>query len=1026
MHDDRELIERRVERAFYERVLPAVHGAATPMSLRAWTAPGEPVSFAEAQAQAFTPFALGEKWARPWGTTWFERRGVVPADWVGVEIEAIIDPGFRGIDPGFQAEAMVWNADGTPRCGIHPDRRAVALPEARAGAEITLLVEAAANPGIGGPVTPMGAWDTAGDAPLYTFRRADLALYDPTVAALWHDLDVLIGTMKTLRRDDPRRARILRTLERAIDTLDHDDVASSAAAVRAVVAPALAIPARASAHRIVGVGHAHIDSAWLWPVRETIRKCARTFANAVELMEIEPDYRFVCSQAQQFAWMEDRYPSLFARMRAQVAAGRFVPVGGMWVESDMNLPSGESIVRQLVHGQRYFESRFGLRCTEVWIPDVFGYPGSLPQIFAAGGCDRFVTQKLSWNKQNKMPHHTFRWTGIDGTSVLTHFPPVDTYNARVIPAEIAYAGTNFRDGAWSDWSLMPYGHGDGGGGPTREMLQRARRTADLDGLPRVELGTVADFFDRVETDIARDPDAVPEWRGELYFEMHRGTFTSQSRTKVGNRAAEHLLREAELWWAQAGGGPAAELDALWKDVLLLQFHDIIPGSSIAWVYEDAERDYARVNGRLQAIVADALDRLALPSPTVANAATHARDEIVESAIAPAGDGPVQQLASGKLAFRAVAPGLGLAPAIAVPIDAPVVLDGNTLHNGVVRITWDDRGRLESVYDLRAERECLRPGRAGAVIELAHDFPNEYDAWDLEGWARRNTEEIDDCAAIEVVDAGPLVGRVRVTRRFGASVLSHTYVVRAGSARIDLEFTIDWHERERLLSVAFPVDVHSETARCDIQFGHVARPTHANTSWDAAKFEVCAHRWVDVGEPDFGVAVLNNGRYGHAVQHGTLRVSLQRGARFPDPLADDGRHEVTIALLPHGGALADVVQEAERLNLPMRVVTGTAARLADPLLVVDDPGVMVSAVKCPDRPDGERPGRAGPEGEDPDGEGPGDLVVRVHEALGGRARLGLSGRWAPTNLLEEALGPEREGDLVLRPFELATVRLYASR
>ncbi len=999
MHDEREVVEARVRRALRERIRPAVYPESVPLEIEAWTAPGEPVSFDEAMAAEFRPLRVGEGWARAWGTTWMRLRGTVPDGWEDASVDAVVDIGFSGVGPGFTAEGLFWNVDGSTRAGLHPDRRSLRLPEARAGGSIALVLEAAANPPIHTPITPLGAWDTAGDRPFYVMRRADLARRDVEVEQLVHDLDVLSSLMRTLPLDDPRRSRLLRTLDRSMDVIDLADVSRNASAARDVLAPALEIPARSSAHKIVGVGHAHIDSAWLWPVRETIRKCARTFTNALELIAADPQFVFVCSQAQQYDWMEQRYPELFERIRAAVAAGRFTPVGGMWVESDMNLPSGESIARQLIHGQRYFESRFGSRCREVWIPDVFGYPGSLPQIFAAGGCDRFVTQKLSWNKQNRMPHHTFRWTGIDGTSVLTHFPPIDSYNALVIPKELAHAQRNFRDAAWSDWSLMPFGHGDGGGGPTLDMLERARRVRDLDGLPNVQLGTLDTFFEHVERDIATDPAALPEWRGELYFEMHRGTYTSQSNTKVGNRRAEHLLREAELWWAGHGGGPVDELDRLWKDVLLLQFHDIIPGSSIAWVYEDTEREYTRIHHRLEQIVLDALSRVATTAPTVANPATASRDEVAEIDFPL--DGAVQLLADGRVAARLVAPGLGLAGAIPQAVTVPVVVSDRAMTNGIVAIEWDHRGRLTSIRDLRNDRECFRPGSALAV-ELAPDLPNEYDAWDLESWTRRNTVEIDECDEIEVVDAGPLVARVRVTRTFASSRITSAYVMRAGSARIDIECAVDWHHRDHLLSLSFPIDVHSDVAACDIQFGYVNRPRHASTSWDAAKFEVCAHRWVDVSEADFGVAVLNNGRYGYCVHGDDVRVSLQKGAQWPDPMADDGHHEVTVSLFPHGPGLVEVVHEAEALNLPLRVVTGSASSLESPLVEIGAPNVLVSAVKRAD-----------------DGAG---TVVRVWEAVGARANLTtLPTNAQRTNLLEEP-SDEQPGSIgALRPFELATWR-----
>ena len=347
-------------------------------------------------------------------------------------------------------------------------------------------------------------------------------------------------------------------------------------------------------------------------------------------MDDYADYHFSCSQAAQYDWIEQIHPALFQQIRDKVAAGQWHPVGGMWVEPDMNLPSGESIVRQLVVGQRYFESRFGARSSVVWIPDVFGYPGTLPQIFEQGGCTRFVTQKLSWNKQNVFPHSTFWWEGVDGSRVLTHFPPVDTYNAEITPAEVRYAEGNFKEHGWSNWSLMPFGHGNGGGGPTREMMERARRMADLDGVSPISVGTPEQFFDHVEAEIAAGAP-VPVWSGELYFEMHRGTLTSQSATKVGNRRCERLLREAELWWAAAGGASpeiTSELGEMWKEVLLQQFHDIIPGSSIAWVAADAAAAHARIDARLEAIIADALAVVAPTGTSVANAATHARREVM--------------------------------------------------------------------------------------------------------------------------------------------------------------------------------------------------------------------------------------------------------------------------------------------------------------------------------------------------------------------------------------------------------------
>jgi alpha-mannosidase len=493
MHDDRELVEERITRELTERVLPLVHPRRVALDVEAGPSPDH-----------LEPFAVGRRWGPPWATTWFRFTGEVPAAWSGRRVEALLDLGFRADSPGFQCEGLVRDDKGRPVQGVHPRRQAVPVPGEPGPVE--LVVEAASNPILAQfRPSPLGSPDTAGTDELYRLERAELVCVDSDAEALLHDLDVLDSVMRTLPLDDPRRARIRVALVAALDALAHppggcDD---ATVAARAALEPALALPARAGAHRVIATGHAHIDTAWLWPLRETVRKCTRTFASAVALMDEWPDHRFSCSQAQQYAWIATQEPELFARIGDKVAAGQWIPVGGMWVEPDMNLPSGESIVRQIVFGQRFFAEQFGVRCTEVWIPDVFGYPAGLPQVFAAGGMDRFVTQKLSWNRQNRFPHSTFQWEGIDGTRVLTHFPPVDTYNAEIEPAELAHSVRRFAEHEWSGWSLMPFGYGDGGGGPTREMLERLRRLADLDGMPQLEPGSPADFFDHVDDEIRR-------------------------------------------------------------------------------------------------------------------------------------------------------------------------------------------------------------------------------------------------------------------------------------------------------------------------------------------------------------------------------------------------------------------------------------------------------------------------------------------------------------------------------------------
>ncbi|RLE25495.1 MAG: alpha-mannosidase, partial [Actinobacteria bacterium] len=876
MFDDRELLERRITRELWERVLPLVHAQRRELTIEA----GPDLRHLE-------PFEAGTQWGAPWDTTWFRLTGQIPDDWSGLRVEAVIDLGFNPDAAGFQCEGLVVavgpNGSTTPLQGIHPRRTNYSVDAVPGPVEVH--VEAASNPSfVQFAPSALGSLETAGQAPLYRFRTAALVVVDPEAEALAYDIEVLDGVMRSLATDDPRRARLLTAIVAALDLVP--DVA----AARRAVAPTLAESFVGSErHRTFAVGHAHIDTAWLWPIRETKRKCVRTFASAVALMDEYAEYRFACSSAQHYAWIEEYEPELFAKIAERVARGQWIPVGGMWVEADMNLPSGESLVRQIVFGQRYFEKTFGQRCSEVWIPDVFGYPAGLPQVFAAGGMDRFVTQKLSWNKQNKFPHSTFWWEGLDGTRVLTHFPPVDTYNAEITPAEVAFAARNFRDHGWSSSSLMPFGHGDGGGGPTREMLERARRLASVDGRSTVEIGTPDAMFTRVELE-AESGAPVPVWRGELYFETHRGTLTSQLRTKVGNRRCERLLVEAELWSATLGR--AAEIDDLWKAVLTQQFHDILPGSSIAWVHEDAEATFAEVEAELEQRIRSMLSELAPPHLALANSADVPLDAVVPLDLPNPPSPPSrlrrdsgdpshqnrdtnedfsqQEMSDGRIARRVAVPALGIGSAEALPIDDRVVVSDSSMSNRHLAVRWDSAGNVTSIIDVACAREIVPSGSLFAVLELARDHPVEYDAWDLESWTRGNARPLTaatphgDTVEVTIEDDGPLIGRVKVRRTFGPSSSAVVYELRASSPQLFVHVEIDWHHDEHLLSMAFPLDVHTMTASCDVQFGVVERPTHPSSPWDAAKFEVCAHRYVDFSEPGFGVAVLNTGRYGHSL------------------------------------------------------------------------------------------------------------------------------------------------------------------
>ncbi|MDX2933394.1 alpha-mannosidase [Streptomyces ipomoeae] len=1010
MHDERRRIEERVERVHTQRIKPAIYAASVPFTVEAWQAPGEPVPFEEAAAASYTPFAMDTPWGPPWGTTWFRMHGQVPSEWAGRRVEAVIDLGFVGDWPGNQAEALVHLTDGTPLKAVNPLNQYVPIGNpVRGGETVDYLVEAASNPDIladnFSKITPMGDVLTAGDKPLYVFRRADIAVLDEEVWHLDLDLQVLRELMVHLGEHEPRRHEILHALDRAMDAVDLDDVSGSATAVREILAPVLAKPAHASAHTISGVGHAHIDSAWLWPIRETKRKTSRTFSNVTSLADEYEDFIFACSQAVQYEWVRDNYPQVWERIKKAVDKGQWVPVGGMWVESDGNLPGGEAIARQLVHGKRFFIEHFGIETKGVWLPDSFGYNASYPQLAKLAGNEWFLTQKISWNQTNRFPHHTFWWEGIDGTRIFTHFPPVDTYNARFSGEEMDRAVRNYQEKGAGTRSLAPFGWGDGGGGPTREIMERARRLADLEGSPKIVVEHPDEFFAKARAEY----EDAPVWNGELYLELHRATYTSQARTKQGNRRSEHRLREAELWATTAAlhapdySYPHEKLDRLWKTVLLHQFHDILPGSSIAWVHREAEAEYARVAKELEELTAEAVAALGAGDARVFNTSPRDRAEVVRT---PA----------GALTYVQV-PANGSAPLTAIEPPHPVTVSGRVLDNGLVRIEVAEDGTLASVRDLKADREVL--GDKGNLLRLHTDLPNYWDAWDVDKHYRNRYTDLLDADSVTVVEEDPLRGAIRVERSFGkGSRITQTITLRAGSPRIDFETDIDWHEAEKFLKAGFPIDIRAPHSSAEIQFGHIQRPTHTNTSWEAARFEVSGHRWVHVGEPGYGVAVINDSTYGHDVTRTvredggtttTVRLSLVRAPRIPDPEADQGKHRLTYSLLP-GATIDDAIAEGYALNLPLRIAD--AAGAPEPVVSVDGEGVTVEAVKLAD-------------------DASGDVVVRLYESRGGRARgvlrtgFPLAGAQI-TDLLERPLSEAAtDGNgvpLTLRPFEVKTLRL----
>ncbi|MDS2173396.1 glycoside hydrolase family 38 C-terminal domain-containing protein [Nesterenkonia sp. CL21] len=999
MHDDTALTLGRASRVLRERIIPAVHSASRPLEVAAHELPGEPIPPEEGLRLEFSPYTVGTPWGPAWGTTWFRVRATVPKDWAGRQVEIAVDLGFDTSRTGFQCEALVHRPDGTPLKALNPQsQHATVLDEARGGEKIELFLEAAANPEIHGSRGFVPTWDgdirTSSTDPLYVTRRMDLAVFEPEVHGLALDVQVLLELAEQLP-EGRRRHRILESLDHALDVLDLQDIPGTAAGARTCLVEPLSSPAETSAHTVSAVGHAHIDSAWLWPIRETIRKVARTTTSMAELIDRTDDFLYGMSSAQQYAWIKEHRPRVWQRVRAAVAKGRFLPLGGMWVESDVVMPTGESIVRQFSQGQRFFEREFGIRCKGVWLPDSFGYSPSLPQLMRRSGFEWFFTQKISWNQVNVFPHHTFAWEGIDGSRILSHFPPMDTYNAQLSGEELAKATSQFRESRRASGSIAPVGYGDGGGGTTREMVGRSRRLSGLEGSAVVRWEHPDDFFDRAQEEL---PDP-PVWVGELYLEIHRATLTSQHRTKQGNRRSEHLLIEAELWAATAAvrtGAeyPYAELDELWQLTLLHQFHDILPGTSIAWVHREAQAAYEQIQERAEALISDSLASLVGPGdvPLEANSTPFKQPGLPALAVGA----PQQQ---------------------ATPVQLTQLDDGAVeLRNDQVAVTITGAGHIRSARDLATGRESVAPGKEAGVLQLHQDFPNKWDAWDVDRFYRNRVTELRDVSsfAAEVTDDGTAV--VSVERRFSTSSLVQRLILEPGSRTLRIEQSTDWRETEKFLKVAFPLDVRAEHTAAETQYGFQRRVTHTNTSWEAAKFETSMHRFVLAEEPGFGVALVNDSIYGYDVTRDvhdadittTVRLSLLRAPRFPDPETDQGVQTHVYGMVI-GADVADATKAGIEMNLPRRRISGRSG--VSPLVRCTGEGVVISSVKLAD-------------------DRSGDLIVRVYEALGRRAD-GTVFVDAPVlsvrdvSLIEDDLdqGVDAEGsvDVTLRPFEVRTLR-----
>ena len=909
----------------------------------------------------FRPISVGDWWGGGGMNAWFRLRIRVPESFAGREVAAYLD---------FGGEACAF-LDGKPFQGVDANHQELLLlRKARGGEEFELVVDASSI-----------LWHSPQDPSKRRLARAEIGVRNPEVQRYWFDLETLYLLAMQLPDDSPRRAKIIYLLNKSVDAFDYqntDDASLRASAIRAqkILQPLLECPASASATTVAVHGHSHIDVAWLWPYRETKRKCARTFSTVMRLMEQYPEYIFSQSQAQLYKFTKEQYPALYEEIRKRVREGRWDVTGSMWVEADCNLSSGESLIRQVLFGKNFYLDEFGIETDVLWLPDVFGYSAALPQILRKARVPYFSTIKINWSQFNTFPYNTFRWKGIDGSSVLAHFPPTTDYNAYPEPGKLLQQVREFKEKDRCDESLLSYGWGDGGGGPDRRHLEFLQRSKDLEGLPRCVQKKVTDFFHSID-----DPGIdYPEWVGELYLELHRGTYTTQARNKRYNRKAEFLYRDAELLSCLAMPFgleyPAAELREKWEDILCNQFHDVIPGSSIRLVYEDTDRMYPEIFRVGEEAAGRALERIARNVDTrgegrpvlVFNTLPWDRSAVVSvdvpgdapcAVVGPDGEEVPVQRSGERLLFAASAPSAGYAVYRLVPrqpsgFRSPLKASRTVLENRWFRVRLDSKGAIVSLVHRPTGRELVRPGERANLLRLYEDKPIDWPAWDIDFFYEDKWEDVTQTDSLELVEEGPVRAVVEVRRSFSRSRLSQRIVIYADSPRIDFETWVDWHEKDRVLKALFPVDVNASEARYEIQFGNVTRPTHTNTSWDFARFEVCAHRWADISEEGFGMSLMNDCKYGHHTKGSEMRLTLLRAPKEPDPEADMGEHVFTYSIMPHAGDYieAGTVREAYGLNVPMRVLPVEASEGPLPpvrsFLRVDSEHVILETVKKAER------------------------------------------------------------------------------
>ncbi len=927
------------------------------------------------------------------------------------------------------------------------------------------------------------------DLSAYTDGMDDLKLtvaaLEENVKDLWFDLSVPLEIADRLDENDKNRVDILNALNDTVNLLDLRKPGSSdfyQSVERALkFMESEFYEKKCGQEDVVAtcVGHTHIDVAWLWTLAQTREKTARSFSTVLKLMKEYPEYLFMSSQPQLYQFLKEDHPEVYEKVKERVREGRWEPEGAMWLEADCNLTSGESLVRQILFGTRFFKREFGVTNEILWLPDVFGYSAALPQIMKKSGIRYFTTTKIAWNQFNKVPYDTFMWKGIDGSEILTHFVTTcdyqkeikshfTTYNGYLNPSQVMGAWQRYQQKEINNDVLISFGHGDGGGGPTIDMLENGRRMAKgIPGCPKVEMGTARDYFHKLEKTVSGNRH-LPKWVGELYLEYHRGTYTSMAKNKRFNRKSELLYQDVEmlssLCSAFGGEYPQDRINRGWEKILLNQFHDIIPGSAIYEVYQDSHRQYEKIlaNGRelLHASLQFLAGHIRPKDPqkgltlAVFNTLSFPRDDMASFALPEGMKNPeirdedeavvplqiikdanvdralvyVKNIpAKGYRAFQvreASGSDTGKKEK-AVLHDDGMTITKNRMENSFFRLELDEKGTIVSLFDKKNERQVLQGKERGNVIQAFEDRPMSFDNWDIDIYYQEKMWEVDDVQGMEVLEAGPIRGRLRITKKFLDSTIVQDMILYRDIPRIDFQTHVDWKEDRILLKAAFPVDVHSDKATYEIQFGNVERPTHWNTSWDTARFEVCAQKWADLSEDGYGVSLLNDCKYGHDIRDGNMRLTLLKSGMDPNPKADRGEHEFTYSLYPHAESWREggTVPMAYRLNVPLHtaICRGDSSNGSEVLpgslsmIKADCPNVMIDTVKK--------------------AEDSGAIVVRMYECYNRRSKVNLTffkdlEEVTECDLMEKPLTkiPVKGGSFSfeIRPYEIRTFLLKVKK